>query len=140
MARNKSIPLFKPSKRKARPARKGKSLAEAAGLKTVKAPSKQEKPATPSSQMPKKDGKRPRSLASGLASAAMAMPSGGYPGVLKSALAGAAAGAEIETSYRAYKAERKKKKAKKATTTVSQSAMQQKKQYHKKDPTKTKRV
>ncbi len=66
----------------------GKTLTEAAGLKTAKAPSKKkDKPATPSSQMPKKDGKRPRSLASGLASAAMAMPSGGYPGVLKSALA-----------------------------------------------------
>jgi hypothetical protein len=68
------------------------------------------------------------------------MPSGGYTGVAKSALAGAAAGAEIEASYREYKAERAKKRAKKATTTVTQSAMKQKAQYHKKDPTKTKRV
>jgi hypothetical protein len=70
----------------------------------------------------------------------MAMPSGGYSGVAKSALAGAAAGAEIETSYRAYKKERTKKRAAKAKMTISKSAMSQKANYHVKDDTKTKRV
>lgn len=137
----RAIPIFKAPKRRRRPDGKKRSLIEAAGLAKAKAPKKQAKPPTPSSQMSKEGSKpRGRSLASGLASAAMAMPSGGYSGVAKSALAGAAAGAEIEASYREYKKERTKKRATKAKMTISKSAMSQKAKYHKKDDTKTKRV
>lgn len=135
------IPTFSPPKKRQRPKQKKKSLAEAVGLKTTKAPSKQARPPTSSSQTPKDDSKRQQSPASSLAQAAMAMPGRGKIGrVVKGALAGAAAGAELQGAYKRYKAGRAKKRAKKAKITVSQSAMAQKAQYHKKDPTKTKRV
>lgn len=99
------------------------------------------KPPRPSETMPKEEEKEPRGPAAGLARAAMAMPGRGTAGrILKGAVAGAAAGAELEESYRRYKKERAKSKAKKATTTVTQSAMAQKARYHKKDPTSTKRT
>lgn len=76
-------------------------------------------------------------VASGLASLSNTIPSGGYTGILKAALAGAAAGTKIESSYAEYKSSQAKKKAKKAKTTVSQSAMSQKAQFHKKEHSKT---
>ncbi len=76
-------------------------------------------------------------VASGLASLSNTIPSGGYTGILKAALAGAAAGAKIEASYTEYKSSQAKKKAKAAKTTVSQSAMSQKAQFHKKEHSKT---
>jgi outer membrane lipoprotein SlyB len=82
-----------------------------------------------------------RGMAKGLASAALAMPGRGKAGrILKGAVAGAAAGAEIEAAYHKYKARRKKARARKATTTVTQSAMAQKAQYHKKDKTSTEKL
>ncbi len=88
------IPTFSPPK-KGRPKRKKKSLDEALGLKTVKSPEKQAPPPTPSSQMGKWKPRK-KSVASGLSQAAMAMPGRGKASrILKGALAGAAAGAEL---------------------------------------------
>jgi hypothetical protein len=132
-----AIPRYQRKKRG-----KQKPLSSLIQYDTVPSPKKGKPPKAPSKKPTKESepSDRGRSLASGLASAAQAMPGGGYAGVVKAGLAGAAAGAEIDTAYKKYKAKRAKSKTKKATTTVTQSAMAQKAKYHKKDPTSTKRT
>jgi len=77
-------------------------------------------------------------LAKGLATASAAMTGRGKAGrIAKGALAGASAGASIDSAYQTYKDKRKRARAKKATTTVSQAASAQKSQYHKKEHGKT---
>lgn len=134
------IPTYTPAKRKRR-------LSDKIDFKTMASPKKSKKPKRPSQLTPLAENGKPspkeklhRGLAKGLATASAAMPGGGYGGIIKAGLAGAAAGSEIEASYHKYKAARATSKAKKATTTVTQSAMAQKAKYHKKDPTKTKRT
>ncbi len=82
-----------------------------------------------------------RELTSSIAAAAKAMPSGRYTGILKSALAGYAAGSEIGASISRYRASKKAKKAgNKSQGTVSDEATKQMSRAHKKDPTNTRRV
>lgn len=138
MPKDSKIPIYKPRKR-TRTRDPQKKLSDVVNYKTAP-PKKSKKPRRPSEDKEISPGRNPevkykQGLAKGLASLAKVVPSGGYTGIIKGGLAGAAAGAEIEAAYKQYKVDRAK--GKKAKTTVSRSAAAQKAQYHKKDKTST---
>jgi hypothetical protein len=85
-----------------------------------------------------------RELTASIAAAAKAMPAGQYTNILKSALAGYAAGSEIGAAISRHRASKaasaKKKTGGKTQGTVSDAAAKQMSRAQAKDPSTTKRV
>jgi hypothetical protein len=122
-----NIPIYKSTRRRK------KKLSD-----TIQPPKQSPKRPRPSEQTKDDSPGRETTLTKGLAGASAALSGRGRAGrLLKAGLAGAAAGHELEKSYKDYKTKRAKKKGKEATTTVTQSAMAQKAKWHKKDNTST---